>query len=330
MKQNVSELLKLFQDKERSGRPSVYTSEQICLIVKVALEKPEESNRPISHWSARELADEVNKRKITDNISTRTVGRIFTQADLKPHKSLYWLNPNIEDWEEFKESVKEVCDIYINAISLKEQGTNVASIDEKTGIQALERTNPSKSMKPGSPEKIEFEYKRNGTLCLIPSFDVAKGEIIQYSIGETRNEFDFVEHIKKTIRWDSGANWIFIADQLNTHMSESLVKLVAQLCGIKDDLGKKGKYGILKNIKTRKDFLTDQSHKIRFVFTPKHCSWLNQVEIWFGILERKLLKRSSFNSLENLEKKIIEFISYYNKTMGKPFKWTYRGKPLRA
>lgn len=330
MKQNVSELLKLFQDKERSGRPPVYTPQQICLMVKVALEKPGESGRPISHWSARELADEVNKRKITNNISSRTVGRILTQADIKPHKSLYWLNPNIENPEEFKENVKEVCDIYINAISLKKQGTNVASTDEKTGIQALERTNPSKPMKPHSPEKIEFEYKRNGTLCLIPSFDVAKGEIIQYSIGETRNESDFVEHIKKTIRLDPGANWIFIADQLNTHMSESLVKLVAQLCGIKDDLGKKRKYGILKDIKTRKDFLTDQSHKIRFVYTPKHCSWLNQVEIWFGILERKLLKRSSFNSLENLEKRIIEFISYYNKTMGKPFKWTYRGKPLHA
>ena len=320
----------MFTDKERSGRPSVYTSEQICLIVKVALEKPEESNRPISHWSARELSDEVNKRKITNNISRRTVGRILNQADIKPHKSSYWLNPNIDNYEEFEQNVKDVCNIYINSISLKKQGTNVVSTDEKTGIQALERLYKSKPMIASYPEKIEFEYKRNGTLCLIPSFDVAEGKIITYSIGETRNENDFIEHIKKTVQSDTQANWIFIADQLNTHMSEGLVKFVAQFCGIDDDLGKKRKFGILKDMKTRKNFLTDKSHTVRFLYTPKHCSWLNQIEIWFGILERKLLKRLSTNSLKDLESKIIEFMNYYNKTMSKPFKWTYQGKPLQA
>ncbi len=322
--------MKLFQDRQRSGRPNLYTAEQVCEIIKVALEKPEQSGRPISHWTARELADEVNIRNITDSISSRTVGRILNQVDIKPHKISYWLNPNIENLAEFKKYVREICSIYREAIKLKQQGTNVVSVDEKTGIQALERMKPSKPVRQGSPEKIEFEYQRRGTLCLIPSFEVATGEIIQYSIGETRDEQDFAQHIRKTIEVNPHKSWIFIADQLNTHKSVSLVKLVAQLCGIENDLGKKRKRGILKDMESREKFLTDKSHRIRFVYTPKHCSWLNQIEIWFGILEKKMLKRTSFNSLDKLQEKLIDFIAYFNKTMSKPFKWTYSGKALKA
>jgi transposase len=322
--------LKLFQDQQRSGRPNVYTAEQVCEIIKVALEEPEKSGRPISHWTARELADEVNMRKITDSISNRTVGRILNQVDIKPHRISYWLNPNIEDQAKFKEKVMEICAIYREAIKLKQQGINVVSVDEKTGIQALERMKPSKPVRPGSPEKIEFEYQRRGTLCLIPSFEVATGKIIQYRIGETRDEEDFAQHIRKTIEINPQESWIFIVDQLNTHKSVSLVKLVAQLCAIEDDLGKKRKRGILKDMESREKFLTDKSHRIRFVYTPKHCSWLNQVEIWFGILEKKMLKRTSFNSQDKLQEKLIDFIVYFNKTMRKPFKWTYSGKALKA
>ena len=118
-------------------------------------------------------------------------------------------------------------------------------------------------------------------------------------------------------------------DQLNTHKSEALVKLISNLIGFKGDLGEKGKSGILENQKTRMDFLIDKKHKIRFQFTPKHCSWLNQIEIWFGILTRKILRRKSFSSLEELEIKIKEFITYFNDYLAKPFKWTYQGKALK-
>lgn len=332
IEQNVRKLLELFQDQQRSGRPNVYTAQQVCEIIKVALEKPEQSDRPISHWTAWELADEVNKRNITDSISSRTVGRILNQVDIKPHRFSYWLNPNIKDQAEFKRKVIEICSIYQQAIKLNQQGINVVSVDEKTGIQALERMTPSKPVKQGSLEKIEFEYQRRGTLCLIPSFKVATGKIIQFRIGETRNEEDFAQHIRKTIEVDPNPHqsWIFIADQLNTHKSVSLVKLVAQLCAIEDDLGKTRKRGILKDMESREKFLTDKSHRIRFVYTPKHCSWLNQVEIWFGILEKKMLKRTSFNSQDKLKERLIDFIAYFNKTMSKPFKWTYSGKALKA
>lgn len=129
---------------------------------------------------------------------------------------------------------------------------------------------------------------------------------------------------------DPDATWIFVLDQLNTHKSEALVRLVAERCRIADDLGTKGKKGILETMATRKTFLEDPDHRIRFVYTPRHTSWLNQVEIWFSILARRALKRASFPSLESLEQRLIEFINYFNAVLAKPFRWTYAGKPLRA
>jgi len=214
------------------------------------------------------------------------------------------------------------------APTLHKQGIRIVSTDEKTGIQALERKYPTRPMIPGKVELREFEYIRHGTLCLIPNFEVATGRIVAPSIGPTRTEVDFVAHASQTIATDPDAIWIFISDQLNTHQSEGLVRLVAEQCQIKDDLGIKGKSGILKSMKTRKAFLENESHRIRFVYTPKHTSWLNQIEIWFGILVRKLLKRGSFSSIDDLRLRILNFIDYFNKTMAKPFNWTYTGRPL--
>ncbi len=203
------------------------------------------------------------------------------------------------------------------------------STDEKTGIQALER-HFRLPMKPHYPERIEFEYERHGTQCLIANFHVATGKIIAPTIGDTRTEADFVAHIKQTIDLEPKASWIFIVDQLNTHQSESLVRFVAQACNYEEDLGIKGIRGILTSMESRADFLKDKTHRIRFVFLPKHTSWLNQIEIWFSILVRRLLKRGNFSSVEHLKERILQFIDYFNKTMAEPFKWTYKGKPLTA
>ncbi len=186
-------------------------------------------------------------------------------------------------------------------------------------------------MKPGLIERREFEYIRHGTQCLIANFEVATGQIIAPTIGLTRTEDDFVNHVAQTVATNPDKKWIIIVDQLNTHQSESLVTLVINLCRLNIDqqsLGVKGKSGILESMKTRKAFLQDDSHRIRFVYTPKHTSWLNQIEIWFGILVRKLLKRGNFSSTSHLRQRILDFIAYFNKTMAKPFKWTYQGKPL--
>ena len=205
---------------------------------------------------------------------------------------------------------------------------NVISCDEKTGIQALTRI--ITAMKSGRYERQDHEYERHGTQCLIANFEVATGKIISPTIGDTRNEEDFAQHIKKTVETDPDAKWIFIVDNLNTHQSESLVRLIAKLCDIQEDLGKKRKKGILESMERRAAFLSDPSHRIRFVYTPKHASWLNQVEIWFSILAKRLLKRLSVESTDLLKQKIFDFIAYFNSTMAKPFKWTYKGRPLNT
>lgn len=208
---------------------------------------------------------------------------------------------------------------------------HLVSTDEMTGIQALERAAPTKPVRPAQIEKREFEYIRHGTLSLIASLEIATGRIIYPTLGPTRTEVDFVGHIQGLIETDPQGQWIFILDQLNTHQSASLVELVNERLGLNSpDLGIKGRSGILANKKSRQVYLSDPTHRIRFVYTPKHASWLNQIEIWFSILMRRLLKRASFSSLAELEARIIRFIDYFNRVAAKPFKWTFTGRPLQA
>jgi len=204
-------------------------------------------------------------------------------------------------------------------------------LDEMTGIQALERKNPDLPMRPGKIQRREFEYIRHGTQTLIASFDVANGQVSYASVGQTRTEIDYLAHVQQTVATDPDAiKWHLIMDCLNTHQSASLVRYVAQFEGLDIDLGIKGKSGILQSLKTRTEFLTTSSHRIVFHFTPKHCSWLNQIEMWFGILMQKLLKRGNFLSQTDLKTRILNFIDYFNRTMAKPFQWTYKGKALAA
>lgn len=227
----------------------------------------------------------------------------------------------------FRAQVKVVCDLYEQAPDLLSEGIHVISSDEMTGIQALERTYPTQAATPGQVERQEFEYIRHGTQSLIANWQVATGTVVFPSMADTRTETDFATHIATTVKSDPDAGWVFIVDQLNTHKSEALVRLVDRCCNLKMDLGVKGLSGILQSMTTRAAFLSDPSHRIRFVYVPKHSSWLNQIECWFSILVRRLLKRGNFTSTQDLKQQILDFIDYFNRFFAKPFNWKFKGFP---
>jgi DDE superfamily endonuclease len=222
----------------------------------------------------------------------------------------------------WQDQVNAVCKAYRDAKRLYETtGLRTISVDEQTGIQALQRIAPDRLVKSGLCARREYEYTRHGVTCLFGNLDVVTGNILAPMLSEYRKDEDFLRNIKNLIATDPTAPWRFVLDNLNIHMSECLVQFVADACSLEDDLGSKRKrQGILSTLTTRKAFLSDQTHRIHFVYTPKHCSWLNQIEMWFGTLRRKMTRLNSFDSLNALKTQILRFIDYYNRTMAHPYR----------
>ena len=283
----------VLSDAPRAGALGTFSAEQMTQIMAIACESPEHSNRPVDHWTHRELADEAKQRGIVTSISASQVGRYLAESDLQPH-------------------------------------THTVSVDEMPGLQALERIAKTIPMQPGQPKRIEYEYKRHETLCLIGNWHVVLGQLIAPTIKQTRTEGDFAWHIFYTVQTDPNAGWVFVLDNLNVHCSATLVCYVAELEGIdKSTLGIKGVRGILKSVESRQAFLSDRSHRVRFVYLPKHTSWLNQIEIVFGIVGRRVMRRGNFKSLAELKDRLLDFIGDFNRTFAKPFQWNYTGRPVK-
>src|SRR3989440_824127 len=260
------------------------------------------------------------------NLAT-ACGACVKKGDLKPHLIRYWLTPPADPQKET--AIGAICQVYRQAPEVAKEGERTMSTDELSGVQALERKHPGLPLAPGKVERREFEYIRHGTRTFILSRDVVSGKLVAPSCGPRRTEEDFLAHVQAVVATDPQATrWHFVCDNLNIHQSEALVRFVAESSGLDEELGIKGKSGILASMPSRAAFLRDPTHQIVFHYTPKHSSWVNQIEIWLSILVRKLLKRGSFLSVEDLQTKVLAFINYYNDTMAKPFKWRYQGKAL--
>jgi hypothetical protein len=219
-----------------------------------------------------------------------------------------------------------ICQLILDSVLRKYPNRHVISIDEKTGIQAIERSAGQAPHSKGGHQRVEYEYIRHGTTTLMAANNVENGRIINYHLGDTRDETDYADFLKRTVNALPEMDQIIIlSDQLNTHMSETLVRWIAECEGYDEDLGKKGRKGILKNMETRRRFLEKEDHRIRFVFTPKHCSWLNPIENWFAKLQRHVIRNGNFSSVKELQGKIESYITFYNDCLAKPLKWKFKG-----
>jgi len=308
-------------DEPRSGRPPKFTARQKIRVLKKATQRPRDHGVPFSHWDSAALSRLAVEAGIAESIHPTTVWRWLNEADLKPHRVQYWLQSPDPD---FEERSQDVIRVYLEARRRAKQGIATFSIDEKTSIQARERVRPDLPMIRGIPQRREHEYKRHGTLCLTAGLNVATGEV-QGLLTPDRPAPVFARFLEDLIASVPDAKKIHIvADNLNTHLHHDACGVVAVASDIPYDPDR------FETMPERGKFLMSPRHRVVFHFTPKHASWLNQIEIWFSVLARKLLNRESFASLRALRAAIRRFISYYNRHLAHPYRWTYTGTPSRA
>lgn len=290
-------------------------------VLVLATTKPAELGLPFSHWSLEDLAIRIVQDAHYRDMSRSTIQRILNDGDLKPHRCIGWLHSDDPD---FEAKALHIARLYLDAPRLYQHGELVLCVDEKTSIQALERKYPGRPMAAGRPERREFEYLRHGTRCLIASLLVPTGRILG-DVSARRTSRDFGRHLRHVAeQFPDAQRFHWVMDNLNTHWNLSLCRLIARLSGLAFEPKK------LRTGAQRRAFLTDPEHKHVLHFTPKHGSWLNQIEIWFGVLQRRVIRRGNFRSKADLARNILDYIVYYNTHLAHPYRWTYTGQPLKA
>lgn len=273
-------------DGERSGRPPVYDHDDVLLLVKTVTEPPPDAAR----WTMEAIARRMNDHGV--GISASQVWRICKSLDLKPWQTEQWMTSHDPN---FWEKAADVCGLYLNP----PDNAIVWSVDEKSGIQAKSRVNPTRPAVPGVPVRREFEYRRNGTAVLFAGLNVHEGDVAAWVTDSTRTEnfVDFLADLDE--QTPPGMQLHCIVDNLSAHFTPKV------------------------------EAFLDDHPRVFLHNTPTHASWLNQVELFFSILERRLLRNGEFDSVEDLAARIIAFINDYNRR-AKPFRWTYDGRPLKV
>jgi transposase len=274
-------------DEERPGRPCVYDHDDVLLLVKTVTEPPPDG---ATRWTMDALAEVMNGHGVP--ISASQVWRICRALDLKPWQVQSWMTSHDPD---FWAKAGDVCGLYLNP----PENALVWSVDEKSGIQARSRVNPTRPAVPGIPVRREFEYRRHGTAVLFAGLDVHGGSVAGWVTDSTRSD-NFVAFLGDLVaQTPAGLALHCIVDNLSAHTTAQVA-----------------------------EFLDHHPH-VHLHFTPTHASWLNQVELFFSILQRRLLKRGEFDSVDDLAHRIIDFIKDYNRRAA-PFRWTYDGRPLKV
>jgi transposase len=287
-------------------------------VMAMATRKPATYHCATTRWSLDDLGAALVQGRL-ETMSRSSIWRILAEADLKPHRSVYWLNSHDPD---FEAKAHTLCSLYLNALRFFEQGRVVICTDEKTGMQILQRKYPTQPIAPGKPEKREHEYIRHGVRALLASFVVPTGHVV-WNLGPRRTSADFAAHLANVVQQlPAMARYDWVVDNLNTHWSVDVCRLVAQWCNVPFVATD------LRRGRQRRAFLSDPSHKHVFHFTPKHGSWLNQVELWFSVLARRFLKRGDFCSAQDFETRLSEYLEVYNTQHAHPYRWTYTGQPL--
>jgi transposase len=270
------------KDAPRKGKPPVITQEKKLLVIQKACSRPEGG---YTNWSQARIAKEVG-------ISQSKVFQILKETDLKPHKTEYWCGKSPDP--EFEAKMINIVGLYMNP----PENAIVLSVDEKTQIQALDRSQPMLPLKPGQPRRLTATYKRNGTVALIAALAVHTGEITAKTVSSNNTE-NFLKFLKKLDRTYRGKTLHIIVDNLPIHKNKEVQKWL------------------------------EGKRKFKFHFTPTYSSWLNQVEIWFNIMTKDVIKGGIWKSSSQLADQLIEYVKTYNATRAKPFEWTYTGNPLK-
>ena len=299
------------------GQGAFPPSQQLT-VMSMATRQPSRYHCPATRWGLDDLVAALQHEQ-SWTMSRSSIWRILEEADLKPHRSVYWLNSHDPD---FESKANDICGLYLNAPRFLDEHRLVICCDEKTGMQILQRKHATQPVEPGKPEKREHEYLRRGTRALIASFVVATGQVL-WNLGQTRTSADFAAHLAHVVaQLPTMTRYDWVVDNLNTHWSLEVCRRVATWCDIPFAPE------TLRRGEQRRAFLSDASHRHVFHFTPKHGSWLNQVELWFSVLARRFLKRGDFASAQEFETRLCEFLEVYNTHHAHPYRWTYTGQPL--